>query len=222
MEIVPLGPGFAAELRGVTLADVAAGDAAYAAARAAFEEAFGTGVSRPGGDRRGPARILTPLRSPRSDQGRFAGHRHPFYHPHHDRRGRQGGAGRSPACLAQQGQSALAHRQLVQAAAGADLRAVVAHHSGARRRDRICLDAPCLRAARSGAAPEAREFLRLAPTTPIRAARSHPVLPVPRSARRCRRNAGVWCGRIRPTAAARSTCLARLCDRRHGAGGRRD
>ena len=38
MEIVPLGPGFAAELNGVTLAEVAADDAAYAAARAAFEE----------------------------------------------------------------------------------------------------------------------------------------------------------------------------------------
>ena len=38
MEIVPLGPGFAAEVRGVTLADVAAGDAAYATVRAAFEE----------------------------------------------------------------------------------------------------------------------------------------------------------------------------------------
>jgi alpha-ketoglutarate-dependent 2,4-dichlorophenoxyacetate dioxygenase len=38
MEIVPLGPGFAAELRGVTLADIAADDAVYAAARAAFEE----------------------------------------------------------------------------------------------------------------------------------------------------------------------------------------
>jgi alpha-ketoglutarate-dependent 2,4-dichlorophenoxyacetate dioxygenase len=34
MEILPLGPGFAAELRGVTLRDVAADDAAYAA----FEE----------------------------------------------------------------------------------------------------------------------------------------------------------------------------------------
>jgi alpha-ketoglutarate-dependent 2,4-dichlorophenoxyacetate dioxygenase len=34
MEVVPLGPGFAAELRGVTLADVAA----YAAVRATFEE----------------------------------------------------------------------------------------------------------------------------------------------------------------------------------------
>jgi alpha-ketoglutarate-dependent 2,4-dichlorophenoxyacetate dioxygenase len=38
MEIVPLGPGFAAELRGVGLADVAADDAVYAAVRAAFEE----------------------------------------------------------------------------------------------------------------------------------------------------------------------------------------
>jgi len=38
MEIVPLGPGFAAELRGVMLAEIAADDAAYAAARTAFEE----------------------------------------------------------------------------------------------------------------------------------------------------------------------------------------
>jgi alpha-ketoglutarate-dependent 2,4-dichlorophenoxyacetate dioxygenase len=38
MDVVPLGPGFAAELRGVTLADVASDDAAYAVVRAAFEE----------------------------------------------------------------------------------------------------------------------------------------------------------------------------------------
>src|SRR5271156_5189348 len=38
MDIVPLGPGFAAEIRGVTLADVANDNAAYKAARAAFEE----------------------------------------------------------------------------------------------------------------------------------------------------------------------------------------
>src|ERR1700716_4198757 len=38
MDVAPLGPGFAAELRGVTLADVASDDAAYAATRAAFEE----------------------------------------------------------------------------------------------------------------------------------------------------------------------------------------
>ena len=38
MDIVPLGPGFGAELRGVRLADIAADDDAYAEARAAFEE----------------------------------------------------------------------------------------------------------------------------------------------------------------------------------------
>jgi alpha-ketoglutarate-dependent 2,4-dichlorophenoxyacetate dioxygenase len=38
VDIVPLGPGFGAELRGMTLADVALDDAAYAAVRAAFEE----------------------------------------------------------------------------------------------------------------------------------------------------------------------------------------
>jgi alpha-ketoglutarate-dependent 2,4-dichlorophenoxyacetate dioxygenase len=38
MQIVPLGPGFAVELRGITLQEIAADDAAYAAARAAFEE----------------------------------------------------------------------------------------------------------------------------------------------------------------------------------------
>jgi alpha-ketoglutarate-dependent 2,4-dichlorophenoxyacetate dioxygenase len=37
MDIVPLGPGFGAELRAVSLTDVACDDAAYAAARAAFE-----------------------------------------------------------------------------------------------------------------------------------------------------------------------------------------
>ena len=38
MDIVPLGPGFAAELCGVTLADVAADDAVYQVVRAAFED----------------------------------------------------------------------------------------------------------------------------------------------------------------------------------------
>ena len=38
MQILPLGPGFAAELRGVTLSDIAADDASYAQARAALEE----------------------------------------------------------------------------------------------------------------------------------------------------------------------------------------
>lgn len=38
MDIVPLGPGFAAEMRGVTLAEIAADAAAYDAVRGAFEE----------------------------------------------------------------------------------------------------------------------------------------------------------------------------------------
>ena len=38
MQIVPVGPGFAAEVRGVTLADVASNDGVYAQVRAAFEE----------------------------------------------------------------------------------------------------------------------------------------------------------------------------------------
>jgi len=38
MDIVPSGPGFGAELRGVTLAEVAANDDVYSAVRAAFEE----------------------------------------------------------------------------------------------------------------------------------------------------------------------------------------
>jgi alpha-ketoglutarate-dependent 2,4-dichlorophenoxyacetate dioxygenase len=38
MDILPLGPGFAVELRGVTLADVAADDDAYRQTRAALEE----------------------------------------------------------------------------------------------------------------------------------------------------------------------------------------
>ena len=38
MEIIPLRPGFAAELRGVSLAEIAANDAAYQKTRAAFEE----------------------------------------------------------------------------------------------------------------------------------------------------------------------------------------
>lgn len=38
MELMTLGPGFAAEVRGAGMADVAAGDDVYAAVRAAFEE----------------------------------------------------------------------------------------------------------------------------------------------------------------------------------------
>jgi len=38
MEVIPVGPGFAAEIRGIGMTEVAADAAAYAAVRAAFEE----------------------------------------------------------------------------------------------------------------------------------------------------------------------------------------
>ena len=38
MELLPLGPGFGAEIRGISLIDVAASDQAYQSVRAAFEE----------------------------------------------------------------------------------------------------------------------------------------------------------------------------------------
>ena len=38
MDVIQVGPGFGAEIRGVTLADVANDDATYNAVRAAFEE----------------------------------------------------------------------------------------------------------------------------------------------------------------------------------------
>ena len=45
----------------------------------------------------------------------------------------------------------------------------------------------------------------LGTTIPIRGARSRRISSVPRSARRCRRNAGGWSGRIRRTGGTRST-----------------
>ena len=204
MEIVPLGPGFAAELRGVTLAEIAADDAAYAAVRAAFEE-HSVLVFR-GQDVTDEAQLAFSRRfGPLGgDQGRFARHRHQSRDPQHDRRERQGRAGGSPACAAQQGKPALAYRQHVQARAGARLGAFGAHHPGARRRDRIRLDPPRLRAARRRRCASGSRIPSPGTTTPIRAARSRPTSRAPRSARRCRRNAGAWCGRIRRTAAARS------------------
>ena len=48
MKVIPVGPGFAAELRDVTLAEIATNDDAYREARAAIRAALRPGVSRPG------------------------------------------------------------------------------------------------------------------------------------------------------------------------------
>src|SRR6185437_3524442 len=102
--------------------------------------AFRSGISRPGRYRRDADCVLTPLRAAGGYQGRFRGTRHQSGDPQDARRQRQCGAGGSSPRAAQQGQSALAHRQPVQAGAGARLGAVVAHHSWRRRRDRVRLD----------------------------------------------------------------------------------
>ena len=89
MDIVPIGPGFGAEIRGVTLADVAADDAIYAAVRAAFEQHSvllfrGQEISGEG-QLAFSKRFLEALRAAGSDKGRLARHRHQFRHPHHHR-----------------------------------------------------------------------------------------------------------------------------------------
>jgi len=73
MDVVPLGPGFAAELRGVTLADVASDDAAYSAAARLLRN-IRSGVARPGSDRRGSTGVFRAASASGSDQGRFTGY----------------------------------------------------------------------------------------------------------------------------------------------------
>src|SRR5262249_53606532 len=95
--------------------------------------AFGHCLSRPGGDRRGAACVLAPVRTARGDQGRLAGRGHQPRGPQHDRRERQGRAGGSSAGATQQGEPALAHRQHLQARTGAGLGALGARPPPRRR-----------------------------------------------------------------------------------------
>ena len=205
MDIVPLGPGFAAELRGVTLADVAADDAAYAAVRAAFEEHS----------------VLVFRGQDVSDEVQIAFSRR--FGPLEVTKVGSRGVGTNLVILttmdengkvvppdhrlrvAQQGQPALAHRQHVQGGAGARLGTVGADHPGRGRGDRIRLDPSRLCIGSTRHCASGSKIPSPGTTTPIRAARSRPASPPRTSARRCRRNAGGWCGRIRRTAAARST-----------------
>jgi alpha-ketoglutarate-dependent 2,4-dichlorophenoxyacetate dioxygenase len=83
MDVVPLGPGFAAELRGVTLADIASDDAAYAATRVAFEE-HSVLVFR-GQEVTDEIQLAFSRRFGPPDQGRIAGHGYAFRDPEHHR-----------------------------------------------------------------------------------------------------------------------------------------
>ena len=108
MDIIPLGPGFAAELRGVTLADVAADAAAYRETRAAFEE-HSVLVLR-GQDVGDEAQLAFSRRfGPLEVTKGLAGGGHQSGDPQHHRRERQSRSGRSPARAAQQGKPALAY-----------------------------------------------------------------------------------------------------------------
>ena len=196
MEIVPLGPGFAAELLGVTLADVAGDDHAYRQTRAAFEEhsvlvfrdqdvtdemqmafscRFGplevSGKATPGAGTN--LVILTTL----DKDGKVvpADHR---------------------LCFAQQSQPAVAHRLFVQEHTGACLGAVGTACPRSRRRNRICFDPSRLGPAGCDDAENGRKFVCLARLQPFTRQDR------PRS-RRCRRTRGLaaavlaWRGRIR-------------------------
>ena len=127
MEIVPLGPGFAAELRGVTLAEIAADDAAYKKTRAALEQ-HSVLVFR-GQDVTDEAQLafsrrFGPLEV--TKVGSLGAGTNLVFSARSTRR--QGCAGGSPARPAQQGEPALAHRQHIQARAGTGLGLVGACH----------------------------------------------------------------------------------------------
>ena len=205
MDIVPLGPGFAAELRGVTLAEVAASDAVYGQVRAAFEEhsvlvfrgqdvtdevqlaysrRFGPlEVTKVGSEGFGTNLVILKTLD---ESGKVVPEDHRL-------------ALRNKANQLWHTDSPF--KRLPALASVLSSRIIPA----ARRRDRIRLDAACLRAARSGAARSGWKIPLPGTTMPIRAARSRPVSPVPKNARRCRRNAGAWSGRTRSMAAMRST-----------------
>ena len=177
MEIIPVGPGFGAELRGVTLSDVVNDDAAYAAVRAAFEEHS----------------VLVFRRQEVTDDLQLAFSRR-FGPPEVTKVGSMGTGSHFvilstigpdgkvvPAdhrqAMRAKANQLLAHRFLLQARAGADLDPVSTHHSGAWRRDRIRLDAACLRAARRRHAKETGKLVCLAQlcafTRPDRAGARH-------------------------------------------------
>ena len=144
MEIVPLGPGFAAELRGVTLADIAADDAAYEAARATFEEHS----------------VLVFRGQEVTDQSQIAFSRR--FGPLEVTHAGSQGAGTNLVILStidKDGKVVPADHRLalrnkanqlwhtdfdVQERAGAGVGVVGADHPGAGRRDRVRVHAPCL------------------------------------------------------------------------------
>ena len=190
MELVPLGPGFGVEVKGVTMLDVATDADAYKAVRAAFEEHS----------------LLVFRDQPIADDIQVAYSR--AFGPLELTKVASLGAGGFYSRLTNIGEKGEIlppdHRQvlvakanalwhtdsLVQEDAGARLGADRARAAGRGRRHRVHLDAACLGApAGRPAGASSRTPWRRTPM-PTAATRSIPTSPMPRSARRCRRCAG--------------------------------
>src|SRR5712664_918402 len=204
MDVVLLGPGFAAELRGVTLADVASDDAAYAATRAAFEEHS----------------VLVLRGQEVTDEVQLAFSRR-FGPPEVTKVGSQG-TGSHFVILSTVGADGKVvppdHRLSLRSKANqlwhtaSSFKRVPALTSILSARIIPArggeTEYVSTRLASSGSMRTCARSWRIplpGTTTRIRAARSRQTSQPPRSARRCLRNAGAWCGRIPQTAAVRST-----------------
>ncbi len=168
MEIVPLGPGFAAELRGMTLSEIAADDAAYTAARAAFEEHS----------------VLVFRGQQVTDEVQLAFSR------------RFG-----PPEVTKIGSLGTGTHFVTISTIGDDGKVVPPDHRLALRNkaNQLWHTDSSFKSMAAGS----RTALP-GTTMRIRVARSRPASRPRRSVRRCRRNAGVWPGRIRKMAATRS------------------
>jgi len=196
MDIVPLGPGFAAELRGVTLDDIAADDTAYAAARAAFEQHS----------------VLVFRGQTVTDEGQLAFSRR-FGPPEVTKVGSLGTGthfitlttiGPDGKVVPPDHRFALRNRanqlwhtdssfKSLPALTSVLSARIVPPHGG--ETEFVSTVSPS-----SGSKRACTGNLKIRSpgmTTRIRAARSRKASPAPKSGPRCHRNAGAWCGRIR-------------------------
>ena len=204
MEIVPLGPGFAAELRGLTLAEIAADTAAYKETRAAFEQHS----------------VIVFRGQDVTDEGQLAFSRR--FGPLEVTKVGSLGAGTNLVILSTIDESGKVvpadHRLALRNKANQlwhtdstfkrvpALASVLRRASSRRWEVRLNTSRPASpgsgstrRCASGSRAPSPGTI------TPIPAARLRPTWRALRSVRPCHRNAGAWCGRTRRTAATPST-----------------
>jgi alpha-ketoglutarate-dependent taurine dioxygenase len=209
MDVVALGPRFAAELRGVTLADVAHDDAAYQAVRAAFE-AHSVLVFRDqdvtDGSQIAFSRRFGPLEiTPAATQG--AGTHLVIL----STIGPDGKVVPADSRVALRNKAnQLWHAdstfKSVPALASVLSARIIPSHGG--ETEYVSTGSPS-----TASTTECRSASQAcSPGTTIRipAARSRPTSSLQKSARRCRRNAGAWRGPIRRTAGARFILLRTL------------